>query len=116
MGIIKINAHQQHLTHVQLAKYQPLLILVLVQAVHHLTPVTPVNVQTIISQLILQQDVVLQHRPIVLQELFLQHLIHVLVILQAVLTLIQAILVHVQAEVIVPIQRKQDALLQHVHA
>ena len=52
---------------------------------------------------------------IVLLVLFLQHLTHVLVILQAVLTLIQVIFVYVQAEVVALIQRKQDVLLHHVH-
>ena len=62
------------------------------------------------------QAVVHHHQIIVLQVLFLPHLIHVLVILQVVLTLIQAMFVHVQAEAIAPIQKKQVALvLHHVH-
>ena len=48
----------------------------------------------------------------VLLVLFLQHLIHVLVILQAVLTLIQAILVHVQVEVVILIQKNTVVVVQ----
>ena len=67
----------------------------------------------VVSLTLLLQAVVHHHQIIVLQVLFLQHLIHVLVILQVAPPLIQAILVHVQVEAVVLIRRKQDVLVQH---
>ena len=68
---LQVVVLQQHLMYVQQEKQQQQLTHVIVQAGQHLleqVELELVNVQTIILQLIQQQDVVLQHQVIVLLE------------------------------------------------
>ena len=80
-----------------------MLIIAIVLVAHMLVMMENVHAPVVFN--ILVADAEQLQQIIVLLVSFLQHLIHVLVILQAVLTLVQAILVHVQLEVAPLIQK-----------